>query len=198
MLKKIFTGCEIFFMVAGGLCLWGSDQFGLPVLLRLGLGGFGATFSIMGVEAIITQEISFTSGRRYSETYGGLAAIAYGLIFGMIGLSLFGVAFIMQYNSGEEVFQRLVRHPGPLLLLLGVVFLLMAIVRLTGLAGLQKGMKWTAVLNVLGYSLLPGLFLLVLGLGALGLGFFEILAPAAFDKMGGGFLETLFSNTPTP
>jgi hypothetical protein len=198
MLKKIFTGSEVFFMVVGGLCLWGNDYFNLPILLRLGLGSFGATFSIMGMEAVITQEISFTSGRRYSETYGGLAAIAYGVIFGIIGLSLFGIAFIMQYSSGEEVFQRLVRHPGPLLLLLGVVFLLMAVVRLTGLAALQRGMKWTAVLSVLGYSLLPGLLLLILGLGALGLGFFEVLAPAAFDKLGGGFLESLFLGSPSP
>jgi len=40
--------------------------------------------------------------------------------------------------------------------------------------------------------LLPGIILVVIGLGMTGLGLFEILAPEAFDKMGGGFLEILY------
>jgi hypothetical protein len=40
--------------------------------------------------------------------------------------------------------------------------------------------------------LLPGIILLGLGLGALGLGLFEIAAPNVFDEQGGGFLEVLY------
>jgi len=40
--------------------------------------------------------------------------------------------------------------------------------------------------------LLPGLILIVIGIGATGLGLFEFIAPAQFDALGGGFLEVLF------
>jgi len=48
-------------------------------------------------------------------------------------------------------------------------------------------------LNLLLSRLYPGLILLALGVGAIGLGLFEIAAPEAFDASGGGFLETLYA-----
>jgi hypothetical protein len=47
-------------------------------------------------------------------------------------------------------------------------------------------------MNLLISRLLPGGILVVLGLGALWLGVFEIIAPDTFDEMGGGFLEVLY------
>jgi hypothetical protein len=47
-------------------------------------------------------------------------------------------------------------------------------------------------LNLLFSRLLPGIILVILGLGAMGLGLFEMAAPNAFDAMGGGFLEMLY------
>ena len=37
-----------------------------------------------------------------------------------------------------------------------------------------------------------GCLLIVIGLGATGLGLIDAVAPALFDKMGGGFLEMLY------
>jgi hypothetical protein len=40
--------------------------------------------------------------------------------------------------------------------------------------------------------LYPGLLLIVVGLGAMGLGLFEISAPTVFDENGGRLLEELY------
>jgi hypothetical protein len=40
--------------------------------------------------------------------------------------------------------------------------------------------------------LLPGVILVLIGIGMTGLGLFEIVAPNTFDQMGGGFLEVLY------
>ena len=40
----------------------------------------------------------------------------------------------------------------------------------------------------------PGIILIVIGLGTIGLGLFEFAAPRLFDEMGGGFLEVLYGS----
>ena len=45
--------------------------------------------------------------------------------------------------------------------------------------------------------MIPALIWLVLGLALLELGVFDIVSPAIFDQMGGGFLELLFQEPPS-
>ena len=87
--------------------------------------------------------------------------------------------------------QQIARHPGWLLVMLGIVFLTQAAVVFIG-EKLADNARWSVLLDLIVLRLLPGGILVVLGLGALGLGLFEIVAPTAFDAMGGGFLEVLY------
>ena len=48
------------------------------------------------------------------------------------------------------------------------------------------------MLDFFASRMLPGTILIMIGLGALGLGLFEFVAPAQFDALGGGYLEVLF------
>ncbi|HEX9331459.1 MAG TPA: hypothetical protein VF896_06210, partial [Anaerolineales bacterium] len=57
---------------------------------------------------------------------------------------------------------------------------------------LQEGPRWIVIMNLLVSRLLPGIMLVVIGLAMTGVGLFEIVAPTAFDQMGGGFLEVLY------
>jgi hypothetical protein len=67
-----------------------------------------------------------------------------------------------------------------------------AVITLTGARELSQGPRWIIIMNLLISRLLPGGILVVLGLGALWLGVFEIMAPETFDEMGGGFLEAIY------
>ena len=82
--------------------------------------------------------------------------------------------------------------PGLPLIVFGVLLLMQAVITLVGAHELREGPNWVLILNLLISRLLPGIILVVLGVGALMLGLFEIIAPDAFDAMGGGFLEVLY------
>jgi hypothetical protein len=56
----------------------------------------------------------------------------------------------------------------------------------------KEGGRFEVYLTLLTSRLLPGLILVALATGALGLGLLEITLPETFDKIGGGFLELLF------
>jgi hypothetical protein len=68
----------------------------------------------------------------------------------------------------------------------------MAAIAISGFREQREGSRWIVTLNLLASRMLPGLIFAVIGLGATRLGFFEIVAPNAFDEMGGGFLEVLY------
>lgn len=57
---------------------------------------------------------------------------------------------------------------------------------------LDENARWSVFLDLIVLRLLPGGILLLLGLAALGFGMLEIVAPNAFDALGGGLLEALY------
>jgi len=75
---------------------------------------------------------------------------------------------------------------------IGAMLLLQSLVMFLGYREINEGSGGMATINLIFSRMLPGVILLVLGLGAMGLGFLDMVAPALFDKMGGGFLETLY------
>jgi hypothetical protein len=87
---------------------------------------------------------------------------------------------------------QMARHPGLPLILFGLLCLMQSVITLIGSPELQEGMHWVVVMNLLVSRLLPGIILVVIGVGMTGLGLFEIAAPQAFDQMGGGLLEVLY------
>jgi hypothetical protein len=102
------------------------------------------------------------------------------------------VLYLRGEASGREIFLQFVRRPGVPLAAIGVLLLMQAVIMLWGLLEARGEAGWMAVVSLLFTRLLPGVILTVLGIGALGLGLFEIAAPNAFDEMGGGFLEMLY------
>jgi len=189
---------KIIFGILGILFALGSDRLKMPVLMYSGLACFGLMAITIGWEAILTREIRLGSRRGGSrQTYTGIPAVMQGIQFNVIGLFLIGISFTIYFTEqnilDREVFMQFVRRPGIPLVAIGLLLLLQSAIVLIGYREQKQGPGWVVTLNLLLSRLYPGLILLALGVGAIGLGLFEIAAPEAFDASGGGFLETLYA-----
>jgi hypothetical protein len=184
---------QIIFGVLGILLAFGGDRLSMPILLYAGVACFGLASIAIGWEAIIMRHIQLGSRRRGTgETYTGLAAVLHGVQFNLIGLFLIGLSLSTYINNGREIVLQFVRRPGVPLLLFGALCLMQAIISLTGSHELKQGPRWMVAMNLFAARLLPGIILIVIGVGAAWLGVFEVIAPGAFDEMGGGYLEVLY------
>lgn len=176
------------------ISLIGGEKLSLPILTTAGIAILGVTAILVGLEGIIKRRIVL--GSRYNrygvETYLGLAATAQGMLFLFLGAFFVAVAVVAYLNTGRSLFLYFVRNPGLPLLIFGVGCFLAATVAIFGSVEQKQGAKWIILLDLLTSRLLPGLILILLGLAATLLGLFEIVAPHAFDQLGGGFLEVLF------
>ena len=193
----MWTTLQIVFVILGLLLVWGADRLLLPILSYAGIACLGLAASAMGWEAIFTQQIQLGSRRRgYRRTYTGIAAVLHGVQFNLLGLFLIGLSLMMYLNeqdqfSGRGIVLQFVRRPGIPLLVFGMLLLMQAVITLTGSRESKQSTGWIAIMNLIS-RLLPGSILVLLGMGALWLGVFEIIAPDTFDEMGGGFLEVLY------
>jgi hypothetical protein len=186
----MWTTLQIIFGVLG---LFGGDRLSLPILFYGGVACFGLASIAIGLEGIITRRIVLRRRRRgSSSTYTGVAAILQGIQFNIIGLFLLGIAWMMYWNNSREILQQFARRPGLPLLGFGAVCLMQAMIAITGSHEMKQGPRWVVILSLFTARLYPGLLLIVIGLGAMGLGLFEIAAPAAFDERGGRMLEELY------
>lgn len=189
----MWTTLQIIFGLLGILLAFGGDRLSMPLLTNLGIASLGLSSIAIGWEAILTRYIKLGSRRRGTrETYTGLAAILHGVQFNLLGLFLIGLGIFTDFTAWRGVFLQFVRRPGLPLMVFGALCLMQAVITLTGSQELRQGARWVVLLNLAVSRLLPGLILVALGLGALGLGMFEFVAPNAFDEMGGGFLEVLY------
>ncbi|HUS95087.1 MAG TPA: hypothetical protein VMZ24_07935 [Patescibacteria group bacterium] len=184
----------ILFGLIGVVLLFLGQRFSLDILTYVGLGLIGLTSIVIGLQAAITRRMVQVSryDRRANETYVGVAAIAQGILFILLGLFFIGLALAAYKNSGRELFLYFVRHPGLALLIIGLILLMTAISALVGTVEDKEGGRFERYLTLMTSRLLPGVILIVLASGAFGLGVLEIAAPQTFDQLGGGFLEVLF------
>jgi hypothetical protein len=174
--------------LTGVLFILLGQWFSLELLAYTGFGLMGLLAIVIGLEALLTRQLIQVSryDRRADETYVGIAAMA------MRGLFFIGLALAAYKNSGRELFLHFVHNPGLVLLVFGLFLLMTAISAFFGTVEDKEGGRFEVYLTLLTSRLLPGLILVALATGALGLGLLEITLPETFDKIGGGFLEILF------
>ena len=171
----------------------GGEKLAIPFLSDAGIACLGFTSIAIGWEAIVKRRIVIGWRRHGSrETFTGVAAMLQGVEFNLLGLFLIGVA-IMLYKevNAHELGAQMARHPGLLLIAFGTLCLIHSVIIFIGPLGSRDGSGWILMISWLA-RFLPGIILVVLGLAMTGLGLFEIVAPDAFDKLGGGFLEALY------
>lgn len=192
----MFRAVQIVLGVLGLILAVGGDRLSMPLLVKGALVCFGLFGMAVGWEAILTRHFVLGSrSRGTSETYNGLPAVLQGIQFNLIGIFFIGVSVLSYLNYerfGREIFQYFVCRLGLPLMLIGALLLLQALVMFLGYREINQGPGFMVTLNLVFSRMLPGIILVVLSLGAMGLGLFESVAPNAFDELGGGFLETLY------
>jgi hypothetical protein len=185
---------QIGLIVLALLLVFAGDKLSIPLLSYTGIACLGMAAMVVGWEAIVTKQI--VAGRRRQGnrgTYVGMPAVFQGIQFNVFGFFLISAAVstYMQANVREYLLQW-VRRPGLPLVVLGILILMQAAITVSGSLEQRDGSRSEVIFDLLVARLLPGLFLMIIGLGAVGTGLFEIVAPNVFDSMGGGFLETLY------
>lgn len=192
----MFRAIQIVLIILGILLALGGDRLAMPLLLDAGIACFGLLAMTIGWEAIVTRQIQLGRYRSGSmQTYTGFPAVLQGIQFNLIGLFLIGAAAFVYLNdniNGRAIFLQFVRRPGIPLVVIGALLLLQAVIMFLGYRELNEGPDWTVKVNLLFSRMLPGVILLVLGLGITGLGVLEVFAPDMFDAMGGRLLEGLY------
>ena len=190
----MWTTIQIILGLLGLLLALAGDRLSIPIITYAGMVCLGLAAMAIGWEAILTRRIVLGRQRHGNvQTYSGLPAILQGVQFNLIGLFLIGVTFMVYSNAdGRAVVLQMVRRPGLPLILFGALCLMQAAISIPGPHEMRQGPRWIVIMNLFVSRLLPGLILLGIGFGAMGLGLFEIIAPMAFDEMGGGFLEVLY------
>jgi hypothetical protein len=186
-----WTIAEVIAFGAGIVFAFAGDKLSNSLLTYGGVVLFGSAMFLIGMEAAITRRIVL-GRRRYDETYVGLAAYAQGVQFMMIGTFLILVSFLAYFDTGRDMFLQLVRRPWPMLLIFGIYCLMQAVIAIGGYEEERQGTRWIVTMNLFISRLLPGMILIVIGLGAVALGLLDLTAPAVFDTLGGGFLEVLY------
>ena len=190
----VWTTIQIGLVALGLLLVYGGNQLARPILMQAGIACLGIAMLVIGMEAIITRRLIRWKRGRPREAYVGIPAILHGIQFNAIGLSLIGVAIMMYFNNGREIFQQVIRRPGLLLVLLGGLALVQMAVIVWGSRKPIQGSEATRILGLIIARLFPGFIWLALGLGLIALGVFDILAPTWFDEMGGRLLEELYGS----
>jgi len=189
----MWTTIQVVLGVLSLLLVFVGDKLSIPLLSDAGIACLGFTSIVIGWQAMITRRIVL--GRRrhgIRQTYTGLAAVLQGVEFNLLGLFLIVTSILLYKNvNTHELGLQMARHPGLPLIVLGVICLLQSVITFTGSLDSQEGSQAVLIIGWLA-RFLPGIILVVLGLGLMGLGLFEIVAPQAFDKMGGGLLESLY------
>ena len=188
---NIWTAAQVSIFVIGCLLAFAGDKLSSPLLIYGGISLFGVAAFLIGTEAAITRRIVI-GRRRYNETYVGFPAYAQGVQFMMVGTFFILVSFLAYFDTGRDIFLHLVRRPWPVLLIFGIYCLMQAVIAIGSFEEAKQGTRWIVILNLLTSRLLPGVILIVIGLGAVALGMLDLTVPAVFDKMGGGLLEMLY------
>ncbi len=186
-----WTIAQVVFFALGMLGAYLGDKYSISILLYGGISLFGITAILIGMEAAITRRIVL-GRRRYNETYVGFAAYAQRMQFMMVGAFFIGVSFLAYFDTGRDIFLQLIRRPWSVLIVIGFYCLMQSVIAFSGDEEAKQGERWVVMLYLLTCCILPGVILVMIGLGFMAIGLLDLTAPAVFDRLGGGFLEVLY------
>ena len=169
---------EFVLAIIGVLAMIGGWRLGLPPVLHGGLVVFGSAVVLDGFATIMTREAFFRRNEYYRTSYYGLAGALWGLPTIVGGIGFIAVGLVLAQRLEDVVFAYILDRPGPVLVAGGLAFFG------AGGAIVLGAREWQQSLGAFLLSLpdrFGGLIFLAIGLGALGIGLFELMSPSAFD-----------------
>jgi hypothetical protein len=171
----MFNGLSGILILAGIVLIVGSrSALALP-LFNLGMAAIGGGVVAMGLQAILSGEISMRRSRhsRARRTYVGLGARLYGVLFILMGLVIIGVGLLRQLqieNAATAFLASLVRTPQGIslsALVLGGVLILIGLINLADLVqsvASRRGSLMDLPARLVSFLVaLPGLVLIAFG-----------------------------------
>jgi hypothetical protein len=181
---RLLALLEYAWVVIGIIAVIAGQYFGLPKGVHLGLATMGVGIALGGLEGLFTRCMPFRGSDDAYEAYAGLPAMIVGLIALLIGVALIGSAYLLSDGQWHATVQYLKTRPAPVLMAAGILLMGIGTLMMLNPHG-RRGLAWLLLLY-LPRSLI-GLALVAAGLAAIGLGAWEWIHPAAFDR----FLRTL-------
>lgn len=192
----------LFFLAV--ILMFAADRLGRPGLRYAAVFVIGVTAVIAGIQVIITREAFFlpsgrNSLRRRAESYSGLAAQIWGMIFVLFGLIFIGIG-VIGFSNPERGFSFVERALetaagwGILLIVIGVFVTLYGATRvLAGGAHTSSSSAWLQLRDI-GYRLF-GFVVLVVGLLLLGVGYLLFTSPETLTGLLEQWRPTLDAGT---
>ena len=180
----------LLFFGAGGL-MFAAERLAMPALTFGGLILLGLCAIVSGIQVIITRQAFFLpsgrdSVRRRAESYSGLAAQLWGVMFVLFGLIFMGIGLLGIRSPGQvfAYFEQALETSagwGALLFTIGVFVTLYGATRI--LAGdASTGSDFQVRLRDIGYRLFGGAALFF-GLLLLALGYILFTSPEMLSGM---------------
>jgi hypothetical protein len=175
-------------LVIGIIAVIAGQYFGLPKGVHLGLATIGAGIALGGLEGLFTRAMPFRASEDAYEAYAGAPAMIIGLMALLVGAALVGSAYLLSDGQWHATVQYLKHRPAPVLIAAGVLLVSIGTLMMLNPQG-RRGLAWLLLLYI--PRSLIGLSLVVAGLAHIGLGGWERLDPAAFDRFAGALPKGL-------
>ena len=169
-------------VVIGVIAVIAGQYFGLPKGVHLGLATIGAGIALGGLEGLFTRSMPFRASDDAHEAYAGTPAMIVGLTALLVGAALIGSAYLLSDGQWHATVQYLKGRPAPILIAAGILLAGIGTLMMLNPHG-RRGLAWLLLLYF--PRSLIGLALVAAGLAAVGLGAWERLDPAAFDRFVG-------------
>ncbi len=115
---------EIALLLGGCLVAVAGKEFGIPIVISIGMGMVAFDIALVGLESIVTRKMKWGITWYSSETYQGVAAISLGLILLTTGVGIGAMVIAQALHQEESLFELLFSRPGFVLLLVGGIMFL--------------------------------------------------------------------------
>ncbi|MDH5535446.1 MAG: hypothetical protein OEZ08_07750 [Betaproteobacteria bacterium] len=175
---RLITFVEYALIFIGAVGMIAARVYYLPGGFNLGLFLVGAGIALGGAESIYLRRMSFRFSSFREDFYAGTPALIWGWTALLVGAMVLASAYLMEEELWRTVVSYLMRRPGTLLALLGL--LVAGAGALIAFSPRSRGLAWTLLVRV--PKTILGVMLIVAGLAAVGLGVWETIDPRSFTR----------------
>lgn len=167
-------------VIAGVVAVIAGQIYALPKGLHLGVFLIGAGIALGGLESLFTRQVSFRLSRYAERDYEGTPAVISGLILLLVGTAVIASAYLLAEGLWQTTVNYLMRRPGPLLAVLGLLYVGAGALVMSNPGG-RSGVWWTLLVRF--PKMAVGFIVFVAGLTGVGLGVWEWFEPGVFDRL---------------
>jgi len=168
-------------LIIGGIVLAGlGSQWTINILISLGVFLLGTGLLIGGINALLRPNFGFWHHDKINEWLRGVILWIWGVIWVLGGLWALLIALVILLGKGEIAQAYIFRHPGILILSIGIALLGKGITNMFEPMGDSSSIG--EILQRLP-SRIGGFLLVLLSIALIVLGLFETFTPIGFDAL---------------